>query len=184
MKKIIIALVAAAALVFGGCSTSKEISKSPVKTIVLPGADLVSGNGLIRGWGMGKSDSEASAHKKAQINASAALALALTQTLESSTEEYLTDVAKDGNGVSRSLLNDAVKTTVKQVLTGATIIYDTWAKEKDNGQHVNYIVMELKGEDFLQELYKATDKKNTNIDKELLEKIFLKHIEEKGKSNK
>ncbi len=181
-KNVLIMTLAALFAIFCSCGSSKEVSKSPVKTYIQPGADLVSGNNLIRGWGMGKSDSEASAHKKAVMNASAALAVALTQTLESTTEEYLTMVSDKDAGISKSLLNSHVKTTINQVLNGATIIFDKWAKDNSDGQKTNYVVMELRGEDFLNELYKRADKDNAKIDRNLLEETFRKHINKAGKT--
>ncbi len=180
MRKIILLVMSFTAMLsLGSCSASKKaaLSKNQIETVIAPGAELVSGKGLIRGWGMGKSDSEASAHRKAQMNASAALAMSLTQMIESTTEEYITILSSGNNAESKTVLNDHVKTSMKQSLSGATIIYDRWAKKSQDGQYVNYIVMELKGEDFLQKLYSELEKDNTQIDKELLQKLFLKHID-------
>ncbi len=178
MKKIALALFAVTAvLALSGCGASKKVSEqtSHVQTYILPGMELVSGDGLIRGWGMGKSDSEASAHKKAMMNASATLAAALSQTIDGTTEEYTAVLSEGNSAASKSLLYDQVKSVVNQALTGATIIYDRWADDPD-GQKVNYVVLELKGDEFLQQLYKEIDKKNVTVDKELLNKLFMKHI--------
>ena len=88
-------LIVAAFFLLSSCGSSKKIQeKSPVATFIMPGADLVSGNGVLRGWGSGRSDSEASARKKAQMAASAELAAILAKTVESTTEEYSTTCQK------------------------------------------------------------------------------------------
>ena len=59
-------LMVAAFFLLSSCGSSKKIQeKSPISTYIMPGADLISGNGILRGWGSGRSDSEASARKKA-----------------------------------------------------------------------------------------------------------------------
>ena len=51
-------LIVAAFFLLSSCGSSKKIQeKSPVATFIMPGADLVSGNGVLRGWGSGRSDS-------------------------------------------------------------------------------------------------------------------------------
>ncbi len=185
MKQIALLVIAVAVMfTVSSCGASKKLAEqgTTAATYVQPGSELISGDGLIRGWGMGKSDSEASAHKKAVINASAALAAALNQTIESTTEEY-TAVLSEGNAAaSKSLLYDYVKSAVNQVLNGSTIIYDRWADDPKDGQKINYVVMELKGENFLQQLYKEIEKANGNVDKELLNRLFMKHIGQTEKS--
>ena len=45
-------LIVAAFFLLSSCGSSKKIQeKSPVTTFIMPGADLVSGNGVLRGWG-------------------------------------------------------------------------------------------------------------------------------------
>ena len=74
-------LIVAAFFLLSSCGSSKKIQeKSPISTYIMPGADLISGNGILRGWGSGRSDSEASARKKAQMAASAELAAILAKT--------------------------------------------------------------------------------------------------------
>ena len=83
---------------------------------------------------------------------------------------------------SKSLLNDKTKVTVNQTLAGATIVFDRWSKDEETGQLINYIVLELKGEDYLKQLYKELGKnKATSVDKDLLQRLFLKHIDESSK---
>lgn len=44
-------LIVAAFFLLSSCGSSKKIQeKSPVATFIMPGADLVSGNGVLRGW--------------------------------------------------------------------------------------------------------------------------------------
>ena len=165
------------------CGSSKKIQeKTPVSTYILPGTDLISGDGVLRGWGSGRSDNEASARKKAQMAASAVLAAILAKTVEATTEEYSTILSEGLSSESKSLLNDKTKVTVNQTLAGATIVFDRWSKDEETGQLINYIVLELKGEDYLKQLYKELGKnKATSVDKDLLQRLFLKHIDESSK---
>lgn len=184
MKQFIIwGLTVVACILFSSCGSSKKIQeKSPVSTFLMPGADLVSGDGVIRGWGSGRSDNEASARKKAQMAASAELAAILAKTIEATTEEYTTILSEGLSSESKSLLTDKTKITINQTLAGATIAFDRWSKDEQTGQFINYIVLELKGEDYLKQLYKELGKnKTTSVDKDLLQRLFLKHIDESSK---
>ena len=57
------------------CGSSKKVEKSPIKTFVMPCSQLVSSDGVLRAWAVGKSDNENTARKKAQTEAAAAGAL-------------------------------------------------------------------------------------------------------------
>lgn len=170
-------------LALAGCGSSKKIQEtSPVSTFIMPGTEYVSGNGVLRAWGIGKSDSETSARKKAQMEASAELAAMLAKTVESTVEEYTTALSEGETSASKSLLRDKTKITVKKTLVGATMVYDRWAKDEQTGQYTNYIVLELKGSEYLDQLYKELEKDDTvSVDKELLQRLFLKFIDESAK---
>ena len=182
MRKIALVLMAVAfVFTVSSCGSTKEVSSSPVKTFSQPGADLVSGNGLIRGWGMGKADNEAVAHRKALMEASAALARALELTYDSTEKEYMDDVSQGNSSRSMTILGGKQEARISRVLNGAVIIFDRWAEKTEDGQYTNYIVMELKGEDFLEELYKEAEKNDVELDKKLLRELLLKQIDEAGK---
>ncbi len=182
MRKIVLILMAVTfVFTVSSCGSTKEVSSSSVKTFSQPGADLVSGNGLIRGWGMGKADNEAVAHRKAQMEASAALSRALEHTFDSTTKEYMDDVSEGDVSRSMTILEEKMESHISKVLKGAVIIFDRWAEKTENGQYTNYIVMELKGEDFLEELYKEAEKNDVELDKKLLRELLLKQIDEAGK---
>ena len=176
-------LIVAAFFLLSSCGSSKKIQeKSPISTYIMPGADLISGNGILRGWGSGRSDSEASARKKAQMAASAELAAILAKTVESTTEEYSTILSEGMSSESKSLLTDKTKITVNQTLAGATIVFDRWVKDEKTGQFINDIVLELKGDDYLKNLYKELEKNDAaTVDRDLLQRLFLKHIDENSK---
>ena len=77
MKKYLFNIASACMIVvLAGCVSSAKVEKSPIKTYVMPCSELVSGDGVLRAWASGKSDSEMSARKKAQIAAAADLAAA------------------------------------------------------------------------------------------------------------
>lgn len=123
-----------------------------------------------------------SARKKAQMAASAELAAILAKTVESTTEEYSTILSEGMSSESKSLLTDKTKITVNQTLAGATIVFDRWDKDEKTGQFINYIVLELKGDDYLKNLYKELEKNDAvTVDRDLLQRLFLKHIDKNSK---
>jgi len=114
--------------------------------------------------------------------ASAELAAILAKTVESTTEEYSTILSEGMSSESKSLLTDKTKITVNQTLAGATIVFDRWDKDEKTGQFINYIVLELKGDDYLKNLYKELEKNDAaTVDRDLLQRLFLKHIDENSK---
>lgn len=182
MKKI---LVWSAAIWMGvaivGCGSSKKAHKSPIATYVMPCSEYVSGDGVLRAWAIGKSDNEATARKKAQAMASAELAAMLAKTVATTTEDYTTALSEGLVAASKSLLSEKSKQTVEKTLSGATIVCDRWNKDEQSGQYTNYIVMELKGDEYLKNLYEELGKNSSvSIDQTLLRKLFFKNIEESG----
>ena len=175
MKKIILFAVCVLAMAtFSSCRSSKE--KSPIKTFVMPCSEYTKGDGALRAWASGASDNETTARKKALATASAELAAMLSKTIKQTTEDYSSALTEGENVLSKSFMNDNVKITVEKSIEGATIICDRWNKD-ENGQYTNYIVLELKGNDYLKALYEELSKNsNVSVDKELLQKLFLENI--------
>lgn len=182
MKKILVwSATVFTALTMVGCGSANKVAKSPIATYVMPCSEYVSGDGVLRAWAIGKSDSEATARKKAQSMASAELAAMLAKTVATTTEDYTTALSEGLVAASRSLLNETSKQTVEKTLSGATVICDRWNKDEQSGQYTNYIVMELKGDEYLKNLYEELSKNSTlSVDQALLQKLFFKNIEESG----
>lgn len=174
MKKSVLFMLCAIALIaLGSCSTKE---KSPIKTFVMPCSEFTASDEALRAWGMGASDNETTARKKALATASAELAAMLTKTVETTTEDYSSALSEAENVLSKSFMSEKSKITVEKTISGATIICDRWNKD-DNGQYTNYIVLELKGSDYLKALYEELGKdSDAPIDKELLERLFLENI--------
>lgn len=176
------ATLALGMVVFCSCSSSRKIEKSPIETFVMPCSDLVSGNGVLRAWASGKSDSEMAARKKAQVAASADLASMLGKTIKATTEDYTTNLSEGKMGISKSLLNDKTKVAIEQSLKGATIVCDRWVKDDSTGQYTNYLVLELRGEEYLKSLYEELRKTGvTEVDHDLLKDLFFKNIDKNVK---
>ena len=175
MKKIILFAVCVLAMAtFSSCRSSKD--KSPIKTFVMPCSEYTKGDGALRAWASGASDNETTARKKALATASAELAAMLSKTIKQTTEDYSSALTEGENVLSKSFMNDKVKITVEKSIEGATIICDRWNKD-ENGQYTNYIVLELKGNDYLKALYEELSKNSdVSVDKELLQKLFLENI--------
>lgn len=179
MKRVVVYVaILGCVCVLESCGSSKKIEKTPIDTYVMPCSELKSGDGVIRAWALGSSDNEATARKKAQAMASAELAAILGKTVKSTTEDYTAALSEGLSSESKSFFSEKNKIVVSQTLKGSAIVCDRWTKDENTGQYTNYIVMELRGEEYLKNLYEAMqDKKAVSIDKVLLEKLFLKHID-------
>lgn len=183
MKKLLLIALAASAVIMivPGCGTArKTIGKSPVETFPMPGTDYLSGNGLIRAWGIGKSNSESVARKKAKLNASSELASTLESVVSSTLDNYVAALSENSTSEYRSLLVGKTSITAQQALSGAVIIYDRWEKDESTGEYTNYIVMELKGEQYINLLYKTLDT-DLEFNKDLFNNFFLESIDLQGK---
>ena len=184
MKKIYYVALSFVALCMSSCGSSKivEAPKSPIPTYEMPCADMISGDGMLRAWAMGRSDNEATARKKARASAAAELAAMLGKTVMSTTEDYSAALTEGLDAASKSYFSEKVKITVNKTLNGATIVCDQWNKDEQTGLYTNYIVMELSGEEYLKALYKELgETKASTVNKELLESLFIKHINSAAK---
>lgn len=181
MKKIAYVMVAIVALCMTACGSSKKVEReSPIETFVQPCSELKTADGMLRAWGMGRSDNETTARKKARMQASAELAEQLQQVVLSAAEDYTTELSEGMDAASKRLLESTVKTVTKQTLTGTAIVCDEWHKDEQTGLVTNYVTMEINGEEFLNNLYKKLDDNGSaNVDKDLLKRLFLKRIGKK-----
>ena len=160
-----------------GCSSSKKVEKSPIKTYTMPCQEYVSGEGALRAWASGTSDSEMTARKKAQIAAAAGLASQLQRTLLATVEDYTTTLGKAMTAESKTFFNERIKSVTSQTLKGTAIVCERWHKDETTGQYTNYMVMELRGEEYLEQVYNQLQKSGTTgVDKQLLEKLFIENI--------
>lgn len=178
-------LIAALSLLATSCGTSKKtVEQSPVDTYIMPGSEYKSGDGMIRAWGIGKSDNEATARKKARINATSEMAETISRIFESAVETYTTEITDGDISGSKSAMIEKSRMTVNEMINGAAIIYDRWGKDDKNGQYVNYIVLEIKGDDYMNRFFKKIESKELDsIDRDLLEDLFMKTIEDAGNEN-
>ena len=148
MKKIFYVALSFVALCMSSCGSSKKVEapKSPISTYEMPCADMISGDGMLRVWAMGRSDNEATARKKARANAAAELGAILGKTVQSTTEDYSAALTEGMDAASKSYFNEKVKITVNKTVSGAVIVCDQWHKDEQTGLFTNYIVMELSGD--------------------------------------
>ena len=159
------------------CNSSKKVEKSPIKTFVMPCQEFVSGDGALRAWASGTSDSEMTARKKAQVAAATGLANQLQRTLQATVEDYTTTLGKAMTAESKTFFNERIKSVTSQTLKGTAIVCERWNKDEKTGQYTNYMVMELRGEEFLNEVYNQLKSSGTTgVDKELLERLFIENI--------
>jgi hypothetical protein len=176
---MIYAILVLGVLSLNSCVASKKIEKTPIETFVMPCSEMVSGNGVLRAWASGKSDSEMSARKKAQMAAAADLAATLERIVEALIEDKSVIMSNADQGISKSFFSEKATLTVKQSLKGVAIVCDRWVKDEVTGQYTNYLVMELRGDEYLKLLYNEIDKDGkTAIDKRKLEEQLFKLINE------
>ena len=177
MKKYTLFIILAiAAISFSSCSSKR----SPIKTFVMPCSECVKSKDAIRVWASGTSDNETTARKKAMATASAELASVLSKTVNTITEQYTTALNEGRQGQSKTLFNEKNIIEVNRVINGATIICDEWTKS-ENGQYTNYIVLELKGNKIVEAIGKEVETARESVDKELLNSLFQKNLQETNK---
>lgn len=176
------ALLLSAMVVCSASAKSKTTRKLKKSTFSQPGIELVTGSkdGNIRAWASGTADSETAARMLAMKNASAELAEMVQKTVESTVNSYLLVEIEGSSASSKEATSKQVQTLASQQLTGATQIFDAWLPVDENGMYKNYIVLELKGDEFIDKLY--NDYNNANPDKKLdkkrLDESFEKSLEE------
>lgn len=176
MKKYtLFILFTIAAFAICGCSSQK----SPIKTFTMPCSDCTKSEDAIRVWATGTSDNETTAHKKAMATASAELAAVLSKTVNTLTENYTAELAEGRESESKSFLSEKSIISVKQIVNGATIVCDEWTQS--NNQYTNYIVLELKGSKIIEAITKEAEAEGKSLNKELLNNLFLKKIQEGNK---
>lgn len=180
MKHFSWIMVALLALTLSSCASSDKAKKSPIKTFVMPCSQLKSGDGVLRAWAVGKSDSENTARKKAQTAAAAELATMLKQVVNKTAEEYSATIQNGDHAESTGLLKEKVMVTVNETLQGAVVVCDEWTRDEATGQYANYITLELQGEEFLKKLFEKLGN-NNNVNQEQLRKLLLQQIEKAGK---
>lgn len=180
MKKYLILMLAF--LLVAPCEARKKKKNKTIETFEMPCSEFCSSDGVVRAWAVGRSDNESTARKKAQAQASADLAAQLQKTVSITTEAYTSALGAGSQAASKHFLNEQATILVKQVINGATIVCDKWTKDEATGQYSNYVTMELKGQNFLDQLFKVAQESATpsqprpDLDKELLTKLFLQNI--------
>ncbi|MGM9735652.1 MAG: hypothetical protein ACI3ZL_04500 [Candidatus Cryptobacteroides sp.] len=174
-----IILIASTAMVSCGTARKAVPVQKPVYTYVQPGSDLPAEKDVLRAWAMGVSDSEMTARKKAIATASAELAQMLQSAVKSTIEEYCVSLTEGEVARSKQFLSAKTEIVSKQVLTGVIPIFDQWEPKDAEGMYRNYIVLELRGNEYIKKLMEEIGKNNASgvrIDENLLNELFLKAI--------
>lgn len=164
MRKLIYTVFASVCMC--SCGSSQKIEKSPVQTYVQPCSEMP--KSVLRTWAVGKSDSEATARKKAQAMAASQLATQMEQMIENLVDVKNVDVA----GTSKDIFAEKAKISVKKALKGTVITCDRWVKDEKTGVYANYIVMEIDRETYLKILNVELEDKELKYDRTLLEKAI------------
>ncbi|MBR0036835.1 MAG: hypothetical protein IJP70_04265 [Bacteroidales bacterium] len=177
MKKILFVLLALAIVVPCEARKKKKVEEKPaIETFEMPCSEYRSENGAIRAWAVGRSDNESTARKKAQSQASLDLAAQLQKTISATIEDYTSALGAGQDASSKQFLQEKSTILVQKTINGAVVICDKWNKDAATGQYSNYIVMELKGENYLNSLYEEMKGQNAKVDQDLLTKLFLQNI--------
>lgn len=170
-------LAVAGSLFMTSCGTSqKAVEQTPVSTYVQPCSECLNQENTLRGWGVGKSDSQATARKKAQAMASADLAAQLQKTVRTAIENYSAVLSEGNASASKALLVEKTEIIVNQTLRGVTTICDRWAEGETAGQYTNYLVLEINPEAYIKAVSDALTSGGVSVDGNLLRELFLKEI--------
>ena len=165
-------------LMFWGISMKSAAQEQELK---LPCTEMKSTKGFLRGWGTATSSRAMVARKKARISAMVELASSLETTIESATQNCVTEVGTNDELEGKSLYTDEVKTSIKKVLKGVVSVCDEWTRDKATGKYVSYVVVEIPTGDFskavAREVAKSIEGKKDNdngptVDAKELEEKF------------
>lgn len=169
-----------AAILLVSCGTSRKVAQKPVKTYVQPGHDLLDAPDVLRAWAVGTSDSEMTAKKKAVAAASSELARMLNSAVKTTIEDYCVSLTEGEVAASKEFLSQKCTIVSEQLLVGVRTIFDQWEPADANGMHKNYVVLELSAEEFIKKLLDSIEQtqgpKKVNIDKQLLNELFIKQV--------
>lgn len=169
-----------AAILLVSCGTSRKVAQKPVKTYVQPGHDLLDAPDVLRAWAVGTSDSEMTAKKKAVAAASSELARMLNSAVKTTIEDYCVSLTEGEVAASKEFLSQKCTIVSEQLLVGVRTIFDQWEPADADGMHKNYVVLELSAEEFIKNLLDSIEQtqgpKKVNIDKQLLNELFIKQV--------
>lgn len=134
-----------------GCKRKKEVEEpKPVGEVLVneycTGDSYMSDKSTFRSSATGESMSRETAKKIARSNAEDELARTISATLKAVTDNYVNSTKYNNKEEVTETFNNLARTVVDQQLRGAITICDKLT-QKQNGNYVSYIAIELSGED-------------------------------------
>lgn len=142
-------------IAFTSCKRNKgtEEPKKPAGEVLIneycSGDKYYSDNKTFRASATGESMSRETAKKKARSNAEDELARTISSTLQIVTDNYVNSSTFNNKEEVTETFNNLARTVVDQKLRGAITICEQ-TTQKANGNYVNYIALELSGDDIAQ----------------------------------
>lgn len=134
-----------------GCKKKKEIVEPKPSGEVLineycTGDNYMSDNETFRASATGESMSRETAKKISRSNAEDEIARTISSTLKAVTDNYVNSSKYNNKEEVTETFNNLARTVVDQQLRGAITICDKLT-QKENGNYVSYIAVELSGAD-------------------------------------
>jgi hypothetical protein len=103
----------------------------------------------------------------------------LNSAVTTTIDDYCVSLSEGEVAKSKEYLSQKTNLVSEQVLTGARPIFDQWEPKDEKGMYRIYVVLELSGEEFIKQLFKAMNDaqaSNVKVDEKLLNELFLKAI--------
>ena len=156
MKRLVnfsMVAVAAAAVLIGGCKSSKK-DKTPAgeTEVVVPcsGPDYFTNNKVFRANSIGESMDQVTSKKKALTNARNELAQAIQTTVKTVTDNYTNSTSVDKREQLEQKFESLNREVVDQTLQGIRTICEKLVQTKE-GNYKTYIAIELSADDLVKQ---------------------------------
>jgi len=189
MKKLLnvsIMAITVAAIVIGGCKSSKKIpTPSGEKEVVVPcsGPDYFTTNKVFRANSIGGSMDQVTSQKIALTNARNQLAQSIQTTVKTVTDNYTNSTSMDKKEQLEQKFESLNREVVDQTLQGIRTICEKLVQTKD-GNYKTYIAIELSADDLVKQYndrLSADDKLKVDYDYQKFKDTFDKEMEKMSK---
>jgi hypothetical protein len=189
MKKLInhsVIVVVVAAMVIGGCKSSKTIpTPSGEKEVIVPcsGPDFFTTTKVFRANSIGQSMDQVTSQKIALTNARNNLAESIQTTVKTVTDNYTNSTSMDKKEQLEQKFESLNREVVDQTLQGIRTICEKLVQTKD-GTYKSYIAIELSADDLVKQYndrLSADDKLKVDYDYEKFKDTFNKEMEKMAK---
>jgi len=188
-RNLCLAIAAIAFLSVASCKTQKEVVKpsDTMKEVVTPcsDGDFHSDTKFFRGTGIGTSQDQSTAKRKANLDANANLAASINRTLKSVTDRYTNERQISDASQFEEKFEQMTRDVVNQELNNvATVCSKTYTKD---GKYTTYMAVEVSKDQLLNNIkdkISKDDKLQLDYDKMKYEQVFNEEMDKLANDKK